>query len=95
VLCATGADVVRALASGRATLGMTQAAELIGLPGLRFAGFLPEDMQLVTVYAAAVTANCKFPAAAAAFIVFVTGPTGAERLRASGWDAAPPPRWGL
>jgi molybdate transport system substrate-binding protein len=92
VLCATGADVVRAVASGRAALGMTQAAELIGLPGLAFAGFLPDDLQLVTVYSSAVTANSKFPAAAAAFIAFVTGPAGAERLRSSGWDAAPPPR---
>jgi molybdate transport system substrate-binding protein len=92
ILCATGADVVRAVASGRASLGMTQAAELIGLPGLTFAGFLPDDVQLVTVYAAAVTANAKFPAAAAAFIAFITGPDGAERLRSSGWDAAPPPR---
>jgi molybdate transport system substrate-binding protein len=90
ILCATGADVVRAVASGRASLGMTQAAELIGLPGLAFAGFLPDDLQLVTVYAAAVTANAKFPAAAAAFIALITGPDGAARLRSSGWDAAPP-----
>jgi molybdate transport system substrate-binding protein len=90
VLCATGADVVRAVASGRATLGMTQAAELIGLPGLAFAGFLPDELQLVTVYSSAVAANSGFPAAAAAFIAFMTGPAGAERLRKSGWDAAPP-----
>lgn len=89
VLCATGADVVRAVASGRASLGMTQAAELIGLPGLAFAGFLPDDLQLVTVYSAAVAARAKLPAAAAAFIAFITGPDAAERLRSSGWDAAP------
>jgi molybdate transport system substrate-binding protein len=74
ILCATGADVVRAVASGRASLGMTQAAELIGLPGLGFAGFVPDDLQLVTVYSAAVAANAKLPAAAAAFIAFITGP---------------------
>ncbi len=34
VLCAAGSDVVRAVASGRASIGITQAAELIGLPGL-------------------------------------------------------------
>lgn len=89
VLCATGGDVVRAVASGRASVGMTQAAELIGLPGLAFAGFLPDDLQLVTVYAAAVAANGKSPAEAAAFIAFITGPDGAERLRNSGWDAPP------
>jgi molybdate transport system substrate-binding protein len=86
--CATGGDVVRAVASGRAAIGITQAAELIGLPGLAFAGFLPDDLQLVTVYAAAVTANGRLPAAAA-FIAFITGPAAAERLRSSGWDAPP------
>ena len=89
VLCATGGDVVRAVASRRASVGMTQAAELIGLPGLAFAGFLPDDLQLVTVYGAAVTANGKFPAEAAGFIAFITGPDGAERLRNSGWNAPP------
>jgi molybdate transport system substrate-binding protein len=92
ILCATGADVVRAVASGRAALGMTQAAELIGLPGIAFAGFLPAELQLVTVYSAAVTSQAKLPAAAAAFIAFITGPTAAARLRSSGWDAAPSAR---
>jgi molybdate transport system substrate-binding protein len=90
VLCATGADVVRTVASGRASIGMTQAAELIGMPGLAFAGYIPGDLQLVTVYSAAVAARAKLPDAAAAFIAFITGPDAAERLRSSGWDAAPP-----
>jgi molybdate transport system substrate-binding protein len=90
ILCATGADVASAVTSGRASIGMTQAAELIGLPGLAFAGFVPDDLQLVTVYSVALTATSKFPAAAAAFIAFVTGPDGAERLRSSGWDAVAP-----
>jgi molybdate transport system substrate-binding protein len=89
ILCATGGDVVRAVASGEAALGMTQAAELIGLPGIAFAGFLPAELQLVTVYSAAVTSQAKLPAAAAAFISFITGPAAAARLRSSGWDAAP------
>lgn len=89
VLCATGADVVRAVASGRAAIGITQAAELIGLPGLAFAGFLPAELQLTTVYSAAVAADSRLPAEAAAFIAFITGAQAAERLRASGWDAAP------
>jgi molybdate transport system substrate-binding protein len=92
VLCATGADVVRAVASGRAALGMTQAAELIGLPEIAFVGFLPAELQLVTVYSAAVASQAKLPAAAGAFIAFITGPAAAARLRSSGWDAAPPAR---
>jgi molybdate transport system substrate-binding protein len=89
ILCATGGDVVRAVTSGRASIGMTQAAELIGLPGLTFAGFVPDELQLVTVYSAAVAADAELPAAAAAFIAFITGPAAAGRLRSSGWDAAP------
>jgi len=88
VLCKTGGDVTRAVASGRATLGLTQAAELIGVEGLAFAGFLPDALQLVTVYSAAVATDSRFPQAAAAFIAFVTG-AGAGRLRQSGWDAPP------
>jgi len=59
------------------------------LPGLAFAGFLPEELQLVTIYSAAVAADSRLPEEAAAFIAFITGPQAAERLRASGWDAAP------
>ena len=88
VLCKTGGDVTRAVASGRASLGLTQAAELIGVEGLTFAGFLPQELQLVTVYSAAVTTDSRFPDAAAAFIAFVTG-AGAGRLRQSGWDTPP------
>ena len=89
ILCKTGGDVARAVASGGATLGLTQAAELIGVEGLAFAGFLPDALQLVTVDAAAVAADSKLPQAAAAFIAFFTGPQGAQRLRQSGWDAGP------
>ena len=88
VPCKTGGDVGRAVVSGRATLGLTQAAELIGVEGLSFAGFLPEELQLVTFYSAAVASGSQDPATAAAFIAFVTS-AGAERLCQSGWDTAP------
>jgi molybdate transport system substrate-binding protein len=88
VLCATGADVVRAVASARATIGITQAAELIGADGVAFAGLLPEALQLVTIYAAAIGADAKLPDAAGDFLAFITGPEGAEYLRRLGWGAA-------
>lgn len=91
IRCATGGDVVRAVASGRAALGMTQAAELIGLPGVHFAGFLPDDLQLVTVYATAVAESTKALAAAKSFVAFITGPTAAARFRSSGWQVVAAP----
>jgi molybdate transport system substrate-binding protein len=86
ILCATGADVVRALTSGKATIGMTQASELIGAEGTEFVGMLPEEVQLVTVYAAGLPASARDRDAGAAFIRFVTAPAGVERLRKSGWQ---------
>ena len=57
VLCATGREVVGAIASGRAALGLTQASELIGIAGVRFVGFLPAELQFLTVYEAAIASN--------------------------------------
>jgi molybdate transport system substrate-binding protein len=67
---------------------LTQASELIGAEGARFAGYLPDDLQLVTVYSAAVSATSKAPESAEAFMRFVTGPVGSELLRKYGWDVA-------
>jgi molybdate transport system substrate-binding protein len=86
VLAATGADVVEAVSGGRATLGMTQASELIGAKGVNFVGFLPDDAQLITVYAAAISANAVAPEPAKDFVRLLTGPIGSERLRRSGWS---------
>jgi molybdate transport system substrate-binding protein len=81
----TGRDVVRAVASGEATLGLTQATELIGAKGTQFAGYLPADVQVVTIYAGAVTASAREPEVAARFIAFLKSPVGAEQFRKAGW----------
>jgi molybdate transport system substrate-binding protein len=86
VLGATGADVAKAVAEGRATLGMTQASELIGAQGVQFADYLPEDTQLITAYAAAICGSAVAPQTAEAFIRYLVGPVGSERLRKSGWE---------
>ncbi len=85
VLCDDGAEVVAALTSGRATLGMTQASEILGAPGVAFAGFLPEPLNSVSTYAAAAVLRAQ-PSAAATFLRFMTSPPAVERLRRAGWD---------
>ncbi len=84
--CATGIDVDKAVASGSASMGLTQASEIISASGVAFAGFLPDGLQLVTLYSAAIPASARVPDGGEAFIRFLTGPSGAERLRKSGWD---------
>jgi ABC-type molybdate transport system substrate-binding protein len=62
----------------------------MGAEGVEFVGFLPDDMQLVTTYSAALGASPRSSAAAKDFLRFVTGPVGAERFRKSGWDVLNP-----
>ena len=86
ILCKDGAEIVRAVASGKAAIGMTQASEIIGADGVEFAGYLPSSSNLTTPYSAAMTTQLKNPEKAAAFLKFVAGPVGSNRLRQAGWD---------
>jgi molybdate transport system substrate-binding protein len=87
VLSKTGKDVVRAVASGAATCGLTQASELIGAKGVQFAGYLPAELQVVSVYAGAVATQTRVPDLAADFIRFLKNPKSVEAFRNAGWDA--------
>jgi len=86
VLCKTGAEIVNAVSSGRAAIGMTQASEIVGADGITFAGYLPEPLNLTTVYSAAIATRSNNPRAVSAFLAFVAGPSGSDRLRRAGWD---------
>jgi molybdate transport system substrate-binding protein len=86
VLCKTGSEIVRAVAEGRAAIGMTQGSEIIGASGVAFAGYLPDSLNLTTVYSASITTRSKNPKGASAFLEFVAGPIGADQLRRAGWD---------
>ena len=88
VLAKTGKDVVGAVRSGEATFGVTQATELIGATGVQFAGYLAEEVQVVSVYAGAVTTFAAAPDAARDFLKFLKSPAGAECFRHAGWDPA-------
>ena len=87
VLSRTGKDVVRAVASGEATCGLTQASELIGAEGVQFAGYIPAELQVISVYAGAVATQAQAPDLAMDFIRFLKRPESAECFRISGWDA--------
>ena len=86
VLSKTGKDVVRAIASGEATCGLTQASELIGATGVQFAGYVPAELQVVSVYAGAVATRTQAAGLAADFIRFLKSPASVERFRHAGWD---------
>ncbi|HKS63071.1 MAG TPA: substrate-binding domain-containing protein [Xanthobacteraceae bacterium] len=85
VLSRTGKDVVHAVASGDATLGLTQATELIGAKGVQFAGYLAPEVQVVSVYSGAVSASAAAPDAARGFLAFLKSPASSECFRRAGW----------
>jgi molybdate transport system substrate-binding protein len=87
ILSKTGKDVVRAVAAGEATLGLTQATELIGAKGVQFAGYLAPEVQVVSVYAGAVSTFAVTPEAAQRFIAFLRSPTGRQCFSRAGWNA--------
>jgi molybdate transport system substrate-binding protein len=87
VLSKTGRDVVRAVASGEAALGLTQATELIGAKDVQFAGYLPADVQVTSVYSGAVTTFAAAPDLAKRFVQFLKSPASADRFRRAGWSA--------
>jgi molybdate transport system substrate-binding protein len=87
ILSKTGKDVVRAVQSGAATCGLTQASELIGAKGVQFAGYLPDELQVVSVYAGAVATQTGAPDRAADFIRFLKSAKSVEAFRRAGWDA--------
>ena len=85
VKCPTGHAIVHAVADGPATLGITQASEIIGQTSVGFGGFLPDELQLLSRYCAGFPISGQGAATARAFVDHMLEPQGAERFRASGW----------
>jgi molybdate transport system substrate-binding protein len=88
ILSKTGKDVVRAVESGAATCGLTQASELIGAKGVQFAGYLPDEVQVISVYAGAIATQARVGDLASDFIRFLKSPKSVEAFRHAGWDAS-------
>jgi molybdate transport system substrate-binding protein len=75
-----------AVANGEAEIGMTQISEILPYPGAELVGPLPPEIQLHSLYPAAVGTDAKSPDAAKAFIKFLTTPAAAAVLKAKGLE---------
>jgi molybdate transport system substrate-binding protein len=80
----TSNPAAKAVANGEAELGITQISEILPYAGAELVGPLPADIQLYTVYPAAVAAGSKEPEAAKALIKFLTAPAAVAVLKAKG-----------
>ncbi|MFV0372890.1 substrate-binding domain-containing protein [Microbacterium sp.] len=84
-----GIPVARLLAEGEVDFGLQQLSELVGQPGVRILGVLPDDCAIDTVFSGAVATASTDPVAARAVLEFLTS----DRARAITADhhfAAPP-----
>jgi molybdate transport system substrate-binding protein len=80
----TSNPAAKAVANGEAELGITQISEILPYAGAELVGPLPAEIQLYTVYPAAVAADAKEPEAAKALIKFLTAPAAVTVLKAKG-----------
>ena len=81
-----GAQAAEVVAKGEAELGVAQGSEIVPVAGAQLVGPLPGELASTTVFAAAIGADSKAPAAAKALIEFLTGPQAAPKFKAKGFQ---------
>jgi molybdate transport system substrate-binding protein len=77
-----------AVARGEAALGIQQLCELAPVPGIDIVGGLPEPLQKLTWFSAAVVADTKEPGAAGAFMSLLASEKVRSAMRESRIDPA-------
>ncbi len=74
------------VAAGEAEIGVQQIPELAAVPGVEVVGPFPAELQVITVFSAALDAKAKTNQAATAFVKFISGPAAAAAYKAKGLD---------
>jgi molybdate transport system substrate-binding protein len=82
-----GVPVGSLVASGEVELGFQQLSELMHLPGIDVVGTLPPEIQLVTVFSAAVCTVSEQTSEAQALISFLVSPQAASAKLAHGMES--------
>ncbi len=77
----TSEQLAARLAAGEVELVIQQISEINVMPGTSYVGPLPAELQHDTVFAAGIGAHAHDPAAAQAFIAFLTAPEAAPVIR--------------
>ena len=83
-----GVPVGALIARGEVELGFQQLSELMHLPGIDVIGALPPEIQVVTVFSAAVCSACRQPEAAGSLLAFLVSPEADAAKRRQGMEPA-------
>lgn len=86
VLTDAGGSMGKALADGKADLGITQMSTYVGVPNIDIVGPIPKDLQLSTVYAVAILTGAKNADAAKALVSFLRNAEAAKVYKAKGME---------
>jgi molybdate transport system substrate-binding protein len=79
-------NVFLAVASGEIEMQIGQITEIVIAPGVELAGPLPSEIQNTTVMAAGIIRASREPEVASAFIRFISSPSAAAILKATGFQ---------
>jgi molybdate transport system substrate-binding protein len=77
-----------AIANGEAGMGLYPMSEVISVKGVAIVGLIPPEVQLNTVYGAAVLSANAAPEPAAAFLRFLSDPANAHYWQDAGFEPA-------
>lgn len=79
--------IAELVASGEVELAVQQIPELLPVNGVDFAGCLPDELQLYTVFSAGISTTCKAKVTAKDFIDRLTTPATAALFKAKGFES--------
>lgn len=85
---ARGVEGTTMLAAGEADLALGPVSELVGLPGVDFAGPLPSEVQLVQMFTAAIVKGSNQVEDAKRLIAFLSSSQAAAAIRKAGMEPA-------
>ncbi len=81
-----GSEVADAVAKGEAEIGITFTSEMVTNKGVKVAGFLPESIQLPTIYTAAIPIGAPNADVARAFLKELKTPLAQAALKEAGLE---------
>jgi len=81
-----GTPVGAVVARGDAQIGFQQISELLPVPGVRYVGPLPAEVQKVTIFSAGIAVGARNPDGARALIEFFKSPAALPTIKNTGLE---------